>query len=119
MSKLKTAFLWIASGLLAALFLRAGIPKLTGGPAWAHLFAAWGYPSWLRLVVGAVEVVSAVLLLIPRAASLGACGLILVMAGATYTHILRAPVEPARAVFTVVLLLVAAAIGYARRPIGN
>lgn len=35
-------------------------------------FAHWGWPDWMRIVVGAVEVISAVLLLIPRASFFGA-----------------------------------------------
>jgi putative oxidoreductase len=113
-SKLKTAGVWIASGLLAALFLRAGIPKLMDAQGWVRHFVAWGYPDWLRLVVGAVEVVSAVLLLIPKLAIAGACGIMLVMAGATYTHLFRASGEAARGIFTLALLLLAAAVGYTR-----
>jgi hypothetical protein len=37
-----------------------------------------------------------------------------VMAGATYTHLFRASGEAARAVFTLALLVLAAAVGYAR-----
>jgi putative oxidoreductase len=74
-SKLKTAGVWIASGLLTVLFLATGIPKLMGAQEWLRHFAAWGYPDWFRLVVGTVEVLSAVLLLIPKLAALGACGI--------------------------------------------
>ena len=114
-SKLKTAGVWIVSGLLAALFLLAGIPKLMGAEGWLRHFASWGYPDWFRLVVGTVEVASAVLLLIPKFATLGACGVIVVMAGATYTHLFRAPDEGWRAVFTLAVLLLAAVVEYMRR----
>lgn len=114
-SKLKTASVWIMSVLLAALFLRAGIPKLTGAEAWLQLFAKWGYPDEFRLVVGILEVASAILLLIPKFATLGACGVIVVMAGATYTHLFRAPDEGGRAVFTLAVLLLAVVVGYLRR----
>jgi putative oxidoreductase len=114
-SKLKTAGVWIVSGLLAALFLLTGIPKLMGAEGWLRHFARWGYPDWFRLVVGTVEVASAVLLLIPNFATLGACGVIVVMAGATYTHLFRAPDEGGRAVFTLAVLLLAAVVGFMRR----
>jgi putative oxidoreductase len=114
-SKLKTAGVWIVSGLLAALFLLTGIPKLMGAEGWLRHFARWGYPDWFRLVVGTAEVASAVLLLIPNFATLGACGVIVVMAGATYTHLFRAPDEGGRAVFTLAVLLLAAVVGFMRR----
>jgi uncharacterized membrane protein YphA (DoxX/SURF4 family) len=114
-SKLKTAGVWIVSGLLAALFLRAGIPKLMGAEGWLRHFARWGYPDWFCLVVGMVEVASAVVVLIPKLATLGACDAVVVMAGATYTHLFRAPDEGGRAVFTLALLLLAAVVWYMRR----
>jgi uncharacterized membrane protein YphA (DoxX/SURF4 family) len=107
--------LWIASIALAALFLATGIPKLLGAEGWGRHFSRWGYPDWLRLVVGATEVVSAALLLVPRFARLGAGAIAVVMAGATYTHLARASGEAGRAVFTVVLLLLAAGIVRWRR----
>ena len=113
-SKLQRVAVWIASALLAALFFLTGIPKLLGAEGWRHHFAAWGYPDWLRLVVGTLELVSAVLLLVPKLATLGACGVVLVMVGATYTHLFRASNEAGRAVFTLVLLLLAAVVGYMR-----
>ena len=114
--RLKTVSLWIASAVLAAIFLATGVPKLGGAQGWVQHFAQWGYADWFRLVVGAVEVISGTLLLIPRLATIGASGIAVIMAGATYTHIFRASDEAGRAIFTMILLVVAATIGYARRP---
>lgn len=110
--------IWVLSVLLAFVFLLAGVPKLLGAQGHVQHFARWGYPDWFRLLVGAVEVVSAVLVLIPRLAFLGAAGIAVIMAGATYTHVLRAPEEASRAPFTLSLLALAALVGYARRPKG-
>ncbi len=110
------AVVWILSVLLAAVFVLAGVPKLLGAQSHVQHFAKWGYPDWFRLVVGTAEVVSAVLLLIPRLAFLGAAGIMAIMAGATYTHVIRAPEEAGRASLTLTLLALAALIGYARRP---
>ncbi|MGW5779100.1 DoxX family protein [Streptomyces sp. NPDC003863] len=51
----------------------------------------WGYPAWMRFVVGALEGVAAVLLVIPerRARFLGATTLMFVLTGATTTHIVN------------------------------
>lgn len=115
-SKGKTISLWVLSGLLAALFLMAGGSKLAGAEEHVKGFANYGWPDWLRLVVGAVEVISAVLLLIPRVAFLGGGALMVMMAGATYTHLFRATGEVGMAVFTIILLSLAALVVYARRP---
>lgn len=115
-SKGKTISLWVLSGLLAALFLMAGGSKLAGAERHVQGFAHYGWPDWLRLVVGAVEVTSAVLLLIPRVAFFGSGALMVMMAGATYTHLFRAAGEAGMAVFTVILLSLAALVAYSRRP---
>jgi putative oxidoreductase len=108
--------LWAATGLLAAMFLMAGGTKLMGADMHVESFARWGYPDWFRLAVGATEVVAAALLVMPRTAVLGATLIIAIMAGATFTHLALADGEAANAVVTVVLLSVAAAIGWARWP---
>ena len=114
-SKLKTAVAWTASILLAALFVVAGAPKLLGSEGWVRHFARWGYPDWLRLVIGTLEVAAAALLCLPKLATLGACVIVVIMAGATYTHLFRAPDEAGRAAFTLTILLLAAVVGYQRR----
>lgn len=61
------------------------------GPAYSVKFADWGYPSWMRFVVGALEGIAAVLLVIPdkRTRFLAATTLILVLTGAVTTHIVN------------------------------
>ena len=82
--------------LLAAEFTVGAITKfLPGatffGPAYSVKFVEWGYPSWMRFVVGGLELLSAVLLVIPdrRARFVGATTLVFVLTGATTTHIVN------------------------------
>jgi uncharacterized membrane protein YphA (DoxX/SURF4 family) len=83
-------------GLLAVEFAVGAIAKfLPGetffGPPYAVKFVEWGYPSWMRFVVGALELASAILLLIPsrRTRFLGASTLVFVLTGAVTTHIVN------------------------------
>jgi putative oxidoreductase len=108
--------MWLLSIGLAFIFLVAGVPKLAGADAHIRHFVVWGYPDWFRLVVGAIEVTSAVLLLVPRLAAIGGAGIALIMAGATYTHVVRVPAEAGRAPFTLTLLAGALLVAYVRRP---
>jgi putative oxidoreductase len=108
--------IWLLSIGLAFIFLLAGVPKLAGADAHVRHFVTWGYPDWFRLVVGAIEVTSAVLLVVPRLAAIGAAGIAAIMIGATYTHLVRVPAEAGRAPFTLTLLAVALVVAYARRP---
>lgn len=105
---------WL-SRLLAAMFLFAGLTKLLGAESDIQHFAAWRYPDWLRFVVGSVEVVSALLLLIPRAAQFGAAGISLTLLWAGYTFLVRVPGESRRALPTLALLVMVVTVGYARR----
>lgn len=111
-SKTRTIGAWVLSALLAALFLMAGVTKLLGVPAHVEHFAHWGYPDWFRLVVGAIETASAVLLLVPRTAAVSAAGIMTVMLGATYTHLFRAEDEAVRVPYTLSLLVLAGLAAY-------
>lgn len=75
-------------------------------------FGAIGLGQWFRYATGAIEVVSAVLLLTPSAASYGAAALAVTMVGAIVTHLFIIGGSPA---IPVVLLASTATIAWARR----
>jgi uncharacterized membrane protein YphA (DoxX/SURF4 family) len=62
---------------------------LLGYPTYPEKFVAWGYPGWFAYVVGAAELLSAVLLLLPRRRFLGATLLAFILTGAVTTHIIN------------------------------
>jgi hypothetical protein len=104
--------LWGLQIGLAALFLLAGGSKLVGAPAMVALFTAIGVGQWFRYVTGLIEVVSAVALLVPALAPLGALLLVATMAGAITTHLFvvgGSPVVPG------LLLLGSLGVVWARR----
>jgi len=115
MNSVKSIVAWILRLLLAALFAIQGIIKLNGSPAWISRFSGWGYPDHFYLAVGVAELLGAIGLLIPRLASPGALVLIVVMMGATATHLVHR--EP-QVVTTLVLLalLVTALVMHTGRP---
>jgi putative oxidoreductase len=76
---------WSLAILLAALFLMVGVAKFVS-PGWTVRFGAWGYPSWVVAVVGTIEVVGAILLIVPRVRVPAALLLVAVMMGAGITH---------------------------------
>ena len=103
--------LWVAQIALAAMFLFAGGSKLVGAPAMVDLFAAIGWGQWFRYVTGAIEISSAVALMIPSAAPFGAILLVPTMFGAATANLFlgQSPAVP------LVLLLVAATVAWTRR----
>lgn len=87
---------------LAAVFLASGAAKLAGTDFSVESFARWGLPDWLRLLVGALEVIGAIGLARRPTAPSAAAGLALIMAGAVVTH-LRAAGEAAMALLPAAL----------------
>ena len=76
------------------------------------LFGRIGVGQWFRYVTGAIELTAGIALLIPSAAIFGALLLIPTMIGAIIVNLLVVPASP---VAPVVLLLLAAAVAWARR----
>jgi uncharacterized membrane protein YphA (DoxX/SURF4 family) len=111
-SRVVAGSLWALQIVTAAMFLAAGISKLTGVDAMVQAFASIGVGQWFRYVTGTIEVVSAALLLIPSVASYGAAALAATMIGAVITHLFVIGGSPA---VPIVLLASTATIAWARR----
>ena len=86
-AKIVNVLLWILQIGAAGMFLMVGFLKLSGAPQLVGLFEAIGLGQWFRYLTGTLEVVGAILLLIPRTSGLGALLLVGVMAGAVMTHV--------------------------------
>ena len=88
--------LWIGQGVLAALFLVSGTMMLTRPRSWLiEKLGTWiqRTPFWLVKLLGALEVLAAIGLIVPKAAGilpiftpLAACGVVVVMIGAIIIH---------------------------------
>src|SRR5438046_9809982 len=64
--------LWILQILAAGMFLLAGGSKLAGAAPMLAMFEKIGVGQWFRYFTGGLEVICAVLLLIPRTSAIGA-----------------------------------------------
>jgi uncharacterized membrane protein YphA (DoxX/SURF4 family) len=111
-NKVLNIVLWVLQLAAAAMFLMAAIPKLTGNPQAVEGFAKIGLGQWFRYLTGTLEVVGALLLLIPRLCGLGGLLLACVMVGAVATHLFVLGGSPVPAI---VLLVVTAFIAWMRR----
>ena len=89
LSRAKNVALWALQILTAVAFLMAGSATLSGYPMMVETFDKIGIGQWLRYVTGAIEVTSAILLLIPRLTPVGAALLVCTMTGAVLTHLMR------------------------------
>jgi hypothetical protein len=104
--------LWVLQVAAAAMLAMAGFGKLTGNPDMIALFDAVGIGQWFRYVTGGLEVLGAVLLLVPALAGVGGLLLAGVMLGAVLTHLFIIGGSP---VVPLVLMIVTGYIAFARR----
>jgi putative oxidoreductase len=110
--KMMNVGLWILQIGAAGMFLMVGFFKLTGDPQMVGLFDAIGLGQWFRYVTGSLEVLGAVLLLIPRLSGLGALLLMGVMLGAVPTHLFVVGGSP---LLAITLLIVTGVVAWGRR----
>ena len=77
---------WVMRGGIALIFLLFGADKLLAGPnaPWVIFFGQVGIGQWFRYLTGAVEVLGAVLILLPRTVTAG----LAVLSGAMMSAIL-------------------------------
>ncbi|MBB5156756.1 DoxX family protein [Saccharopolyspora phatthalungensis] len=106
--------LWVLQALLAAFFAFAAVPKLIGDPTTVEMFGLIGLGQWFRYLTGALELLGAIGLLVPRLAGPAALGLACVMVGATITQLFVFD-SPVMALPPLVLVLVFVALAWGRR----
>jgi putative oxidoreductase len=110
-SKVLNITIWGVQILTALAFLAAGGSKLASAPPMVEMFEKIGYGQWFRYLTGSLEVLGALLVLVPRTAAIGGWLLAVIMLGAIGTHLFIIggnPVPP------IVLLLLALTIGWNR-----
>ena len=110
--KIMNVGLWILQIAAAGMFLMVGFSKLSGDPQMVGLFDAIGLGQWFRYVTGSLEVLGALLLLIPRLSGLGALLLMGVMLGAVPTHLFVVGGSP---LLAITLLIVTGVVAWGRR----
>jgi hypothetical protein len=78
---------WVLQITVAGILLQTLVFKFTGAEESVYIFRTLGAEPWGRLASGVVELVAAVLLLIPATAPFGALLTMGVMAGAIGSHL--------------------------------
>jgi uncharacterized membrane protein YphA (DoxX/SURF4 family) len=78
---------WLLSLFLSYEFVLSGLAKLMAKPKMIASFHTFGYPLWFMYLTGCIELVCAVLVLIPRTAVAAAAVLVCVMIGALFSHL--------------------------------
>lgn len=103
--------LWVLQVVTAVAFVMSAFAKFSGSPQAVGVFQAMGSGDWLVYLVGALELVGAIGLLIPRLCGLAATAFVALMVGALVTHaVVGGPALPAA-----VLLILSAILAWALR----
>ena len=115
----KNTRLWVVQGLLAVLFLLAGVPKLIMSPEQMAAPGPIQLPVLFIRFIGVCEILGAIGMILPGLTGitpgltpLGAAGLVVIMIGATVTNIVDGPAP--FAILTAILGLMAVYVVYAR-----
>ena len=78
---------WILSGLLTAFLLFSSMGKFSSFEGKAEMFAKLGWSEEVMFYIGVVEVIIAVMFVIPRTAFIGAILITAYLGGAIATHV--------------------------------
>jgi hypothetical protein len=77
---------WVLAGLCGLLFAFSAFGKLTANEQTLQMAASWGIDAGVVKILGVIELLSAILFLIPRTGVLGTLLLAAYMGGAIATH---------------------------------
>ena len=86
---IKKVFIWLLRLIAAVILLQTLYFKFTAQPESVELFAQLGMEPWGRIGTGIAELITAILLLIPRTTLLGAVMGVGLMSGAIFFHLTK------------------------------
>ncbi|HEX8629495.1 MAG TPA: DoxX family protein [Catenuloplanes sp.] len=112
-TRLATLAVWALQAVFAVILAIAAYRKFAGLPESVELFDQLGFGQWLRYAVGALELMLAVGLLIPRLAAVTALAAGAVMLGATAAELY---VRSGKWPLPLALIAVAGVVAMWRRP---
>ncbi|MEZ4959754.1 MAG: DoxX family protein [Saprospiraceae bacterium] len=82
-----TIISWVARIAVAIILVQTLYFKFTGAPESKYIFETLGMEPWGRIGSGIMELVAALLILIPRTKALGALLALGIIAGALFSHL--------------------------------
>ncbi|MFT3704960.1 MAG: DoxX family protein [Agriterribacter sp.] len=85
--RVQQIMLWILRIIAAGILLQALRFKFTADAETVYIFSKLGMEPWGRIGAGIVELIAAVLILIPRTTAWGALAALIVMTGAIFFHL--------------------------------
>lgn len=119
-TRARASLTWVAQVVPALIMGQTLFFKFSGAPEAVALFETLGAEPWGRIGVGILELIAAVLLLLPRTAALGGTLGVALMSGALFSHFTKLGIEVegdggALFVMAVVTLITSATVVFLRR----
>src|SRR5437870_3498444 len=93
MSKTTKIISWVLRLVAAGIFLQTLYFKFTGAPESVYIFKTVGMEPWGRIGSAIGEVITVILLLMPRTAWLGALSGLGIISGALFFHLTKLGIE--------------------------
>jgi uncharacterized membrane protein YphA (DoxX/SURF4 family) len=84
---------WALRLLAAIIMLQTLFFKFTAAPESVYIFTKLGMEPWGRIGIGSMELIAAVLIIIPRTTGIGALLAVGLMAGAIFFHLTKLGIE--------------------------
>lgn len=110
---MKKIAIWAATVVLALYVIAAGGAKLAGVERVLQSFATLGLPAWFGPLIGACEVVGGIALFWRPLSAPAATGLLAIMVGALYYHVVHTPL--AQAVPAAILIVCCLCVAWSRK----
>jgi hypothetical protein len=84
----KNIISWVLRLTVAIILLQTLYFKFTAHPESVHIFSALGLEPWGRIGLGIVELITAILILIPKTKIIGMINSLGIILGAVFSHLL-------------------------------
>jgi putative oxidoreductase len=111
-SRSKVIGFWVLKILFGLAFIGAGCAKIYGPPAMVAEFDAVGLGQWFRFFTAALEIIGAILLLMPKTTGFGALLLAAVCGGAFFAQRFALHGD---VIHTIVMAIILLAIAWTQR----
>ena len=84
----KNSISWTLRIIVAVILLQTLYFKFTAHPDSVHIFSALGVEPWGRIGLGIVELITALLIVLPKSKIIGMATSLVIILGAVFSHIL-------------------------------
>lgn len=89
MPNFSTIGIWLLRLLAAIILLQTLYFKFSAAPESIYIFSKLGLEPWGRIIIGILELIAAILILVPATTPFGASLAIALMAGAVFFHLTK------------------------------